>query len=315
MSSYCVKDQPYEGYLFVYFTGESEEGEQVYFSLSQDGLNWKDLNNGSPVLKSNIGEMGVRDPFILRSPLDGKFYIIATDLRIASNKGWDVAQYSGSRSIIIWESTDLVHWSKESSFDIDLPDAGCVWAPESIYDEELEEHVIFWASMMIREGEESKQIIYSSRTKDFKSFTKPGLYIERENHVIDTSIIKEGDSYYRFSKDETKKCIILEQSRSLLSQTFHDLEAPVLDSMLGVEGPIIFKFNDRDEWCLMVDQFATHKGYLPLVTEDLSSGHFRVLNSDEYFLGDTMKRHGSILNLTRAEYDALLKSYLHDSLH
>lgn len=101
----------------------------------------------------------------------------------------------------------------------------------------------------------------------------------------------------------------------MLSQTFHDLEAPVLDSMLGVEGPIIFKFNDRDEWCLMVDQFATHKGYLPLVTEDLSSGHFRVLNSDEYFLGNTMKRHGSILNLTRAEYDALLKSYLHDSLH
>ncbi|OCT15071.1 1,4-beta-xylanase [Paenibacillus pectinilyticus] len=306
MSDICLKDQLYEGYLFVYFIGESEEGEQVYFSLSQDGLHWKDLNNGKPVLKSSIGEMGVRDPFILRSPLDGKFNIIATDLRIASDKGWDVAQYSGSRSIIIWESIDLVHWSEESSFEIDIPDAGCVWAPESIYDEQSEEHLLFWASMTKRESTESKQIIYSSRTKDFKHFSKPECYIERKNHVIDTSIIKEGDVYYRFSKDETKKCIILEQSRSLSSQSFYDLESPVLDSMLGVEGPIVFKFNDRNEWCLMVDQFAANKGYLPLVTDDLSSGHFRVLNSEEYFLGDTKKRHGSILNLTRAEYDTLL---------
>lgn len=309
MSFNGVKDQPYEGYLFVYFTGESEEGEQVYFAISQDGLNWSDLHNGKPVLTSRIGEKGVRDPFILRSPLDGKFYIIATDLRIANEKGWEAAQYSGSRSIIIWESTDLVHWSEERSYDIDLPDAGCVWAPESIYDEESKEHVIFWASMMSREGMEAKQIIYSSRTKDFKNFTKPERYIERENHVIDTTIIKSGDVYYRYSKDETKKCIILEQSRSLSSESFHDLASPVLDGLFGVEGPAVFKFNDRNEWCLMVDQFATHKGYLPLVTDDLASGHFRVLNPDEYSLGATKKRHGSFLNLTRAEYDALLRNF------
>lgn len=78
----------YGGYLLAHFIGEQPDGEQVYFSYSEDGLHWKDLNGGQPVLRSDLGEKGVRDPFIIRSPLDHHFYIIATDLRIASGKGW-----------------------------------------------------------------------------------------------------------------------------------------------------------------------------------------------------------------------------------
>jgi Glycosyl hydrolases family 43. len=299
----------YEAYLFVHFTGEHEDGEQVYFSVSEDGLHWNDLKQGQPVLKSGIGEKGVRDPFIVRSPLDHKFYIIATDLRIANEKGWDVAQHRGSRSIIIWESSDLVNWSKERSVEVDLPEAGCVWAPETIFDEEAGEHLIFWASM-VREGEkEPKQIIYSSRTKDFITFTKPEPYIERGNHVIDTTIIREGNIYYRYSKDETTKCITVEYSSSLSRSDFEELHSPALDKLYGVEGPEVFKFNDRNEWCLMVDQYAAGKGYLPLITDDLSSGKFRILNPEEYHLGITKKRHGSFLNLTGAEYKALMAAW------
>ena len=82
------------GYLFVHFTGEQPGGEQIYFAVSEDGLHWKDLNGGEPVLISDIGERGMRDPFILRNPLNGKYVIIATDLRIEAGKGWKVA---GSR--------------------------------------------------------------------------------------------------------------------------------------------------------------------------------------------------------------------------
>ncbi|XEC95862.1 glycoside hydrolase family 43 protein [Paenibacillus tarimensis] len=310
MSINSLGEQPYEGYLFVYFNSEHEEGEQVYFSVSKDGLYWKDINKGQPVLRSGIGEKGVRDPFIVRSPLDNKFYIIATDLRIASGKGWDAAQHRGSRSIIIWESTDLVTWSKERSFDVDIPGASCVWAPETVYDELTDEHMIFWASMVRGQGiAEPKQIIYSSRTKDFRTFSKPEIFIERENHVIDATILKVDGVYYRFSKDEAKKCIILDQSKSLGKDTFSDVSASVVQELIGVEGPAIFKFNDRDEWCLMVDQYASGKGYLPLVTNDIASGQFRILNSEEYYLGDNKKSHGSILNLTKAEYDALIEAW------
>lgn len=72
------------GYLFVHFIGEQENGEQIYFSVSKDGLHWHDLNAGKPILYSETGTCGVRDPFLVRSPLDKKFYLIATDLRIAS---------------------------------------------------------------------------------------------------------------------------------------------------------------------------------------------------------------------------------------
>ena len=42
---------------------------QVYFSYSEDGLHWKDLNGGLPVLCTELGEKGVRDPFLVRSPV------------------------------------------------------------------------------------------------------------------------------------------------------------------------------------------------------------------------------------------------------
>ena len=53
------------GYLFVHFIGEQENGEQIYFAVSEDGMHWQDLNGGQPVLVSDIGESGVRDPFIV----------------------------------------------------------------------------------------------------------------------------------------------------------------------------------------------------------------------------------------------------------
>lgn len=50
------------GYLFVHFTGEQQYGEQIYFSISRDGLHWKDLNGHRPVLYSVSGkkEPGIR---------------------------------------------------------------------------------------------------------------------------------------------------------------------------------------------------------------------------------------------------------------
>ena len=86
-----VHNSRYSGYLLVHFIGEQPDGEQVYFSYSEDGLHWKDLNAGLPVLRSELGEKGVRDPFLVRSPKEDKFYLIATDLRIANGKGWSAA--------------------------------------------------------------------------------------------------------------------------------------------------------------------------------------------------------------------------------
>jgi hypothetical protein len=298
-----------KGYLFVHFIGENEIGEQVYFSISKDGLHWEDLNKGEPVLMNNLGEKGARDPFIIRSVDGEKYYIIATDLRIASGKGWKSAVNEGSRNLIVWESEDLVNWSEERMVEVGIEGAGCVWAPEAIYDKETGKYFVFWASHVKEEGEENpKHRIYCSYTSDFKTFTKAEKYIERDNHVIDTTIIENAGVYYRFSKDETTKNIRIDKANKLIGEPFQDVKMPQVEALTGVEGPEIFKFNDREEWCLIVDQFATGKGYLPMVTNDLN-GDFRVLNSSEYDMGITKKRHGSVISLNEEEYESIIQKW------
>lgn len=299
------------GYLFVHFTGEQRNGEQVYFSISRDGLHWKDLNNGKPILKSDIGEKGVRDPFIIRSVDGKKYYIIATDCRIEAGKGWEVAQFQGSRSIVVWESDDLIHWSDERLVEIGIPEAGCVWAPEAIYNEKTGDYLVFWASMVKESGDcEAKQRIYCSSTTDFQTFSKAVKYIERDNHIIDTTIIRDKDTYYRISKDETTKNIRMDRCVDLLEGPFIPVEAPELEKITGVEGPAAFRFNGSDQWCLMIDQFATNGGYMPLLSNDLSSGVFEVLNPDSYHMGVTKKRHGSIINLSEREMESLINEFI-----
>lgn len=67
-SSTCAAapSAPTSAYLMVHFTGESPRGEQIYFSVSEDGLHWSELNNCEPVLVSTLGDKGVRDPAIVR---------------------------------------------------------------------------------------------------------------------------------------------------------------------------------------------------------------------------------------------------------
>ena len=104
------------GFLFVTFKGEQTPmSEQIYFAVSPDGCHWHALNGSQPVLVSTLGEKGVRDPYLVR-PHDGKrFYLVATDLSIYFDGDWGRAQTAGSKSLVIWDSTDLVHWSRTNN--------------------------------------------------------------------------------------------------------------------------------------------------------------------------------------------------------
>lgn len=245
------------GYLFAHFIGEEKDGEQVYFSLSKDGLHFTDLKRGTPVLYSRTGACGVRDPFLVRDPENGMIYLIATDLRIEAGKGWRAASENGSRDLIVWETEDLVHWSKERGCTVGISQAGCVWAPEAIFDKEKGEFLVFFASKVKYRGEtEGKHRIYAAYTKDFKDFSETFLFMEKQNHVIDTTILESGGRYYRVSKDETEKRLILEVSDSLLGE-FTQIDSPVLKELKGVEGPEGYLLPDGKTWCLIADQFAT----------------------------------------------------------
>lgn len=311
----------YAAYLFAYFKGEGlAQGEQIYFAVSEDGLHWKDLNDGNPVLVSSLGEKGLRDPFIMRSAEGDRFFVIATDLKIYGNGNWSAAQTTGSKSIMVWESTDLVHWSEQRMCRVAPDGAGCTWAPEAVYDEASGQYLVFWSSK-IPSGDNTHRVYYCT-TKDFKTFSEAKVWIELRNSngnvisTIDATAIKVGDTYYRFKKNEATaphkagmpsggKYIIMESSKSLLGE-WKEIGSD-MSQITGVEGPTCFKFNNEDRWCLLLDNFGG-KGYFPLVTNDLSSGKFTQLNADQYAFPSVM-RHGSVVNLTADEYYGLLAKY------
>lgn len=320
-----ITEDDYEAYVFAYFTGEgSSTGEQIYFSTSEDGLHWTAMNEGDPVLTSTMGEKGLRDPFIIRSPEGDRFYLIATDLKINGGNGWGAAQTAGSQSIMIWESTDMVNWSDQRMVKVAKDNAGCTWAPEAFYDEKTGEYIVFWASKT-SDDNYGVQKVYYAKTRDFYTFTEPEVWIELHKttngnplSIIDTSVIstvEDGKTvYYRFSKDEASedhdtdggqgKYTIMERSESLLGEW---TEVTALKDQRWVEGGTCFKFNGEDKWCLLLDNFGGI-GYYPLTTTDLGSGQFTKLESSEYSFPSTM-RHGTVLPLTKEEYEAVMNKW------
>ena len=315
----AIQDDDYTDYFFAYFAGEGySDGEQIYFASSQDGLNWSDLNDNNPILTSSMGEKGVRDPFIIRSPEGDKFYLIATDLKINGGNGWDAAQNSGSQSLMIWESTDLVNWSEQRMVEVSAKiEAGCTWAPEATYDPQTGEYVVYWASRT--PNKDTKQRLYYAKTRDFYSFTDPQLWIDYDQSSIDTTMIEENGTYYRFTKNEggstnslgaKTKTIFLEKSNQVLG-TYAQIASESLNGNQYVEGPTIFKLNsddaDTNTWCLLVDDFGGG-GYYPLLTTDLESGVFTKPEAGTYKM-PSRARHGTPIRITKAEYQAVMAAY------
>jgi hypothetical protein len=303
------------GFLFSTFRDETTPmSEQIYLAISEDGRHWDSLKGGNPVLVSDVGEKGVRDSFLLRSHDGRKVWLIATDLCIASNRDWKRATHAGSRSIVVWESSDLVHWSQPRLAIVAPDDAGCVWAPEAIYDEDAKDYLVFWASTTRRDNF-SKQRIWAAHTKDFRSFDKPFMYVEKPNHVIDIDIARDGDTYYRFTKDDRTKSVRMETSKRLMGPW---QEMPQFKSGQGknFEGPICYRLKaavngQPPEWCLLLDNVSDRVGrgafgYMPFVSHDLSTGQFTPAR-DFYF--PYPFRHGSVLPITTAERDRLKSAY------
>ncbi|MGO4538361.1 glycoside hydrolase family 43 protein [Paenibacillus sp. 2TAB19] len=303
--------EKYAGYLFAYFKGERyEDGEQVYFALSEgnNALAWRELNGGRPVLTSTLGEKGVRDPYIVRSPQGDSFYMVATDLRIHGNGDWGRAVTTGSRSIMVWKSSNLVDWSEQSMVELAPEGAGCTWAPEVFLDKGSDVYYVFWASMLDgsdaggnSEGRYHRMMV--SETKDFIAFSKPEVYMDYGYSVIDTTMIEDKGSVYRISKGNN---IMQESGSSFYDPSFALINESVEQPHLRQgEGPIIFKSNTEEKWYAFIDEYVD-RGYIPLETTDLSSGIWSL--PDHYAL-PASPRHGSVIPVTQSEYDRLLLTY------
>jgi hypothetical protein len=204
------------GFLFTTFRDETTPmSEQIYFGISEDGRHWDALNASCPVLVSDVGDKGVRDSFPYTVARCRKCWLIATDLCVNRNRDWHRNTHCGQPVHRRLETTNLVQWTAPRLARVAPDDAGCVWAPEAIYDVDAGDYLVFWASTTGRDTF-SKQRIWAAHTKDFRSFDAPFLYLEKTNHVIDIDIVRDGDTYYRFTKDDKTKSVTMATSKKLM---------------------------------------------------------------------------------------------------
>ncbi|MCC8169737.1 MAG: hypothetical protein LIO59_05155 [Oscillospiraceae bacterium] len=167
-------DGDFTGYLYASFIepAVSAAYQQTFFAISDDGLNWQDLNGNQAVLTSSMGTGGLRDHYLLRSPDGDRFYLLATDLDCTSGD-WTAFSEEGSKYIMVWESDDLVNWSDQRMVKVADDNTGCAWAPEAIYDEITGEYIMYWSGTDINEESDScgNKVVYYSKTRDFNSIT------------------------------------------------------------------------------------------------------------------------------------------------
>ncbi|KAJ8140099.1 hypothetical protein OY671_006704, partial [Metschnikowia pulcherrima] len=319
------------GYSFSYFVGEgTATGEQVYFGLSQgnDPSKYQNLNDNQPVLTSESGEKGSRDPFIIRSPEGDKFYQIATDLKIYGNGNWDASQRTGSKSIMVWESTDLVNWTDQRLVQVSPDTAGNTWAPEAYYDETIGAYVVFWASKLYAEddpghtGNTYNRMMYAT-TRDFVTFSEAQVWVDPGYSVIDSTVTQHDGQYYRFTKDERNNTSSTPCSKFILAEKAAESRSTDYDFITdcigkanslggGInqgEGPTIFKSNTEEKWYLFIDEFGG-RGYVPFESTSLDAAEWTM--STDYEM-PSRPRHGTVLPVTQAEYDRSSRTYQPDA--
>lgn len=313
-------------YLFVHFKEKSTpDGEQIYFGLSQNGFEWEQVNDGKPILETHVGDFGVRDHTITRTK-EGKYIILATDLSLANHfngkyKGsWECITHEGSKSLVKWESDDLLHWSREELVQVVDESYGCAWAPDIIYDEQNDDYIVHWSSLKKPDGtvcsydnrsSEDLLAIYYARTKDFKTFSKAQLLTSMPGRsIIDSNIVYDNGFFYRFIKEnDGQGHIYMEKGKSFDGEfermPLFDAEMSKLQS--GVyEAPTAYKLDDG-RWCLMLDFYGTkikeEQGYVPFVCEDITKGQF--IRSDDKFSFPYGFKHGTVIRISDEKYNEI----------
>ena len=303
-------------YLFVHFKEKiTPDGEQVYFGISRDGMNWEKVNNGNPILISTKSEKGCRDIEIVRLHTGG-FVIITTDLCIAYrmdenyNVDWKKVNSSGSKRLCMWRTDDLVNFSEQGFIYFGRDDFGCLWAPEVFFDKENEEYLIHWGST-VKEDNFTHMSIYCSTTKDFKTFTEPKLYFTKKNEILDSHITKVGDTYHLFYKNSSDPPMNMHATSKNLYGPFEHDEAfeEYMDKEIpnpgSYEGPTTYTLPDG-RWCLMLDFFGCEKekmGYVPFISEKPGDADFT--RADEEFSFPYGFKHGKVIEITDEEYERL----------
>ena len=312
-----VKEDEVPSYLFAYF--QSNNDENLYYAISDNGFDYTPLNGGQPVMLSDTVSIkkGIRDPYLIKGK-NGKYYMVATDMKAA--EGW-----SSNRGLVMFTSDDLINWKHSTvHFPDKFPEwrnVTRVWAPEMIWDKEyLNEdgskgrYMVYFSLLTDKENDFDK-IYYCYANDDFTDLiTEPVYLYDRGSATIDGDIVydEKTGKYHMVYKNEGSGglCQVIatrltaadgEEPGSQWSKP----SGPIQQTDVPVEGAGLFRIPGTDTWVLMYDCYTS--GYYQFCTsEDLEN--FKLAAQTET-KGAFRPRHGSVISLSPEERDFLLKKF------
>jgi len=293
-------------YLFTYFTGNAPEKEQICYALSDDGYNYTPLNHGAPVISSDTIALTqcVRDPHILRCE-DGKtFYMVCTDMR--SSLGW-----ASNRGMVLLKSADLINWQHTA---INFPtrytkawkNVTRVWAPETIYDRQAGKYMVFY-SLRTSDEKSYDKIYYQYANSDFTDLEgEPQWLFDAGNATIDGDIVYNpaDQLYHLFYKQESGRGIYQATARQLTDK-WQMLPGNVEQTKESVEGVGVCRTIDGQSWIIMYDCYGNGH-YQFCRSADLKT--FQLVQNTKT-KGAFTPRHGTVIPITRAEKERLIKEF------
>ncbi len=301
----CKKTEKYEAYLFTYFTGNAPGEEAIRFAISEDGYNYRALNNNQPVLDnakiSSTG--GVRDPHILRGAGGKTFYMVATDLFV-HEMGWK------NYAMVLMKSTDLINWETSvvnipEAFPKEFGDVWRVWAPQTIYDKEAGKYMVYFS---MKQNDDPDKIYYAYANKDFtalESAPKQLFFNPTNNACIDGDIIIKDDKFYLFHKSESGNPGIKLAISDKLTEGYKIIGDERVDKETDkVEGSGVFKLNNSDNWILMYDVYTLGRYQF---TESKDLRNFTVI--DKEISMNFHPRHGTVMPITKEELKRLVAQW------
>ncbi len=291
-----------EAYLFAHMT--HKDYGRLYYSVSLNGRHWTFLNDGKRVTDDYQGH-----PDICQGH-DGRYYLIGNQ--------------STAEHIILWVSDDLITWKRHTQFHPNLnktpgfkPGFHYAGAPKIFYDTPSKAYLISWHTPSQKNDKKNPALMWDSMrtlyvtSQDLATFSDPKRLFGFDIATIDVIIKHIDGEYVAFLKDErdpkfdwpTGKTIRVSVADKLLGP-YGEPSQPISPNWR--EAPTVIPRPDGEGWYMYCEQYP-----------GLSYDCFTARHLDGSWFGlhahrsttPPQARHGSMLPITRKQYDAIMKAF------
>lgn len=158
------------------------------------------------------------------------------------------------------------------------------------------------------EGNENQAAYDATDAKEITPFTLEGktygTLADLSNIPTENDGLTRAEIVWNWFKDEA------------VADHFEYIQQKGIESQtLGYEGPTLFKFIDRDEWCVMIDNYGDMSiRYEPYLTTDLSEPNSikKAAKGTYGRTGGDVGTHGGMIPITVKEYNAMIDAYNSD---